>query len=347
MLPIKIDHVKVPPIKCQGIKTKLIDFISQNICWSGEGKWIEPFLGSGVVLFNIQPQRAIIADSNPHIIKFYQDIQSGKITPTIARDFLKEQHVFLSKTDDTKDSYYYEVRRRFNENPNSLDFLFLSRACFNGMMRFNKSGGFNVPFCRKPDRFRQGYITKITNQIAWIQEIMVGKDWTFVHQDWRKTISEVKKDDFLYLDPPYIGRYADYFNQWSEEEASDLANNINEIGCGYALSMWASSQHRVNNHLKEWDGEVITQSHFYHLGATENLRNSIEEALCIKPGFIHRGDKDEIPVRYEQGENKKIIKPKDDKDKISIRYEQKESTKIIKFTEEDNNKNDVIIIKFT
>lgn len=146
MLPINIEHVKVPPIKCQGIKTKLINFISTSIEWNGEGRWIEPFLGSGTVVFNIQPQRATIADSNPHIIKFYQDIQNNVITPEQVREYLYEQGELLSQTGDGADSYFYEVRSRFNENPNSLDFLFLSRSCFNGMMRFNKKGGFNVPF---------------------------------------------------------------------------------------------------------------------------------------------------------------------------------------------------------
>ena len=70
MLPLQINHVKIPPIKCQGIKSKLINFITSNISWNGEGRWVEPFLGSGVVLFNVQPERALIGDSNPHIINF-------------------------------------------------------------------------------------------------------------------------------------------------------------------------------------------------------------------------------------------------------------------------------------
>lgn len=300
MLPINIDHVKAPPIKCQGIKTKLVNFIFENIKWDGQGRWIEPFLGSGVVLFNLQPKRALITDSNPHIIKFYQEIQSGKITPSIVKSFLEEQNELLSKTGKSTDSYYYEVRRRFNEHHSSLDFLFLSRACFNGMMRFNSKGGFNVPFCRKPDRFRQGYITRIINQIKWVQEVMKDKDWVFKHQDWRDTISVVNKDDFVYLDPPYIGRNADYFNKWEEEEASTLAIEVQKIDCGFALSMWASNRYRTNDHLDEWDGDIVLQSHFYHLGATEELRNKVEEALLVKKGFLYSAKEGEnIPIRID------------------------------------------------
>lgn len=297
MLPLQINHVRVPPIKCQGIKTKLINFITTNISWDGNGRWVEPFIGSGVVLFNVQPERALISDSNPHIIKFYQDIQNRIITPELVRTYLFEQGEKLSKTGVGPDSYFYEVRRRFNENPNSLDFLFLSRACFNGVMRFNKKGGFNVPFCKKPDRFRQAYITKITNQVAWVAEIMEGKDWVFRHQDWRATLTNLEESDFVYLDPPYIGRFADYYNQWNEDDASDLAVTVQDLSAGYALSMWASSEFRNNTYLEQWHGEMVIQGHFYHMGATEKLRNEINEALVIKDGYIYRGNITEIPIR--------------------------------------------------
>ena len=60
----------IPPIKIQGIKSKIVPEIQNNLTWNKEGKWIEPFLGSGVVLFNIQPNTAVLSDTNPHIINF-------------------------------------------------------------------------------------------------------------------------------------------------------------------------------------------------------------------------------------------------------------------------------------
>lgn len=318
MLPLQINHVKIPPIKCQGIKSKLINFITSNISWNGEGRWVEPFLGSGVVLFNVQPERALIGDSNPHIINFYQQIQNGNITPDIVREYLYEQGQQLEQTGVDASSYYYEVRKRFNENPNALDFLFLSRACFNGVMRFNKKGGFNVPFCKKPERFRQAYITKIVNQVGWVSEIMQGKDWTFVHQDWRETLSDLTTRDFVYLDPPYIGRFADYYNQWSEEDANDLARITQKLDSGYALSMWASSEFRTNDYLEQWNGEVITQGHFYHMGATENLRNEINEALVISPEYLFTGNPKEIPIRGNNNDEEKQEQQK------NLRFEQME-----------------------
>lgn len=281
-LPKKISKIYVPPLKTQGIKTKLVPFIGDAIEWNGKGKWIEPFLGSGVVLFNIQPERALVSDSNPHIIKLYKKIQSGDINASIVKDFLKDEGEKLLKTDG---EYYYDVRKRFNENHSSLDFLFLNRSCFNGMMRFNKNGGFNVPFCKKPDRFRQAYITKISNQITNIQSIMKGKDWEFVNADWSVILERANVEDFVYLDPPYIGRSAGYFNSWEEDEAEELARQTQLMDCGWGLSMWKENKYRKNEHLLSWIGEERTKEHFYHLGSSEKLRSSMVEVLILKEGY--------------------------------------------------------------
>ncbi|MBN1578598.1 MAG: Dam family site-specific DNA-(adenine-N6)-methyltransferase, partial [Chitinispirillaceae bacterium] len=159
------DTLFIPPIKCQGIKSKLVHeirHIANNVRYD---RWIEPFMGSGVVGFNIRPDNAIFADSNPHLIRFYSDLQSGKLTPAIVKLFLQNEGDRLEKTEG---EHYYTIRKRFNEEPNSLDFLFLNRAGFNGMIRFNAKGGFNVPFCKKPTRFAQAYVTKIVNQVKFI-----------------------------------------------------------------------------------------------------------------------------------------------------------------------------------
>jgi len=166
--------VKVPPLKCQGIKTKLVEWIKDHAILEEAGTWIEPFMGSGVVGFNVRPDRAIFADVNPHIVNFYHAIKDGKITVGIAKEFLEKEGALLQKKGE---NHYYEVRERFNKNGNSLDMLFLNRACFNGVMRFNKKGAFNVPFGHKPEYFAKAYITKITNQIKYVADALSQYDW--------------------------------------------------------------------------------------------------------------------------------------------------------------------------
>src|SRR5690606_4894958 len=121
--------------------------------------------------------------------------------------------------------------------------LFLSRSCFNGVMRFNKKGAFNVPFCKKPDRFAKAYVTKIVNQIDRVAEAMEGRDWTFTCADFRETIRQASADDFLYLDPPYVGRHAGYITAWTDSDANDLADLTSDTPAGFALSMWRENRY--------------------------------------------------------------------------------------------------------
>jgi DNA adenine methylase len=254
------------------------------VSWNGEGKWIEPFLGSGVVLFNLSPKRAIAADSNPHIISFYQEIQTKNITALKVKSFLEREGSLLQHRGQ---EYYYEVRDRFNSNHDPLDLLFLSRACFNGIMRFNKSGEFNVPFNHKTNRFSKSYITKIVNQVKWVSETISGKDWQFACADWRDTFKVCEEQDFAYLDPPYFGRHTDYVGCWSREDMLALMHAIGLLSCGYALSLWKKNMYRTNTLIDECFGHHVVRvfSHDYFVGPTMNLRHEIEEALIIKPGF--------------------------------------------------------------
>ena len=80
--------VFVPPIKSQGIKTKLVPWIRALVPES-EGRWIEPFLGTGVVAFNAGFKRALLSDTNPHIINFYRQLQEGAISPERVRSYLE------------------------------------------------------------------------------------------------------------------------------------------------------------------------------------------------------------------------------------------------------------------
>jgi DNA adenine methylase len=284
-LPKVLNKVKVPPVKCQGIKTKLVKFILSSIRWDGRGRWVEPFVGSGVVAFNLAPEKALLADTNIHIVRLYQDIATGQITPSIVKEFLEHEGDLLLTRGET---HYYEIRSRFNEKPSSLDFLFLSRAGFNGVMRFNKQGGYNVPFCRKPERFRQAYVTKIVNQVAWVSEVMNEKDWTFKVMDWRDTLAEVQAGDFVYADPPYAGRHTDYYTGWTDEDAVELLEQLKALPCGFALSTWKQNKYRSNPHLENISTDLVvkTFSYYYHVGSKEEFRNEIEEALVMSSSNV-------------------------------------------------------------
>jgi len=219
--------VIVPPIKSQGIKTKLVPWIKQCLP-SYKGRWIEPFMGTGVVAFNLAGSRALLADTNPHIVNFYKKIQDGKITGQNVRTYLEQEDILLRGSPNDGYDHYIEVRKRFNSGEFSpFDFLFLSRAGFNGMMRFGKKGNWNIPFCKKPNRFAPAYITKIVNQVN-NAALIIKPQWTLINQSFEKTILEATKDDLIYCDPPYFGRSVDYFNSWTEDNEKKLFDLLKE-----------------------------------------------------------------------------------------------------------------------
>ena len=96
--------VIVPPIKSQGIKTKLVPWINDLVLKSGldhGSRWIEPFFGTGVVGFNAPIDGIhIIGDTNPHIINFYKSIQNGDITHYSMRAYLEKESLLLAAADE-------------------------------------------------------------------------------------------------------------------------------------------------------------------------------------------------------------------------------------------------------
>ena len=272
------EKIYVPPIKIQGIKTKLVPLIKQNVAMQDDSVWIEPFMGSGVVGFNVEPQKAIFADVNPHIIEFYNQIKSGIITPYAVHEFLEHEGKLLEQKDS---EYYYTVRARFNHEHSPLDFLFLNRSCFNGMIRFNRDRNFNVPYGHKPQRFAKAYITKIVNQVAHVQMLLRNHSWDFLCQPFESTIAMAGVNDFIYCDPPYIGRHVDYYDSWDEQSEFALHNALVRSEARFMLSTWDHNDYRKNEYiLSVWnDCEKITRDHFYHVGAKETNRNPVIEAL--------------------------------------------------------------------
>lgn len=271
-------NISIPPIKSQGIKTKLLPAIAEHVPSHLNGRWIEPFMGTGVVGFNLANKQALMCDSNPHLIHFYQSLADGHITALRVRQYLKTAGQALLEEGE---SYYYAVRARFNKTHDPLDFLFLNRACFNGMIRFNRKGEFNTPFCRKPQRFLPAYISKIANQTAATANLIRQRQVVFKCQSFEETIAAGTAKDIIYCDPPYIDRHADYYNRWNADDERRLYDCLASSKSRFILSTWHHNTFRHNQYIEQlWNHfHVVTREHFYHLGGHEHNRNSITEAI--------------------------------------------------------------------
>lgn len=282
-----MNTVTVPPIKSQGIKTKLVPWINDLVLRSGtslHARWIEPFFGTGVVGFN-SPIRGthIVGDTNPHIINFYRDVQSGNITSYSMRAYLERESQLLAIADEGGYAHFREVRDRFNRDHSPYDFIFLSRAGFNGMMRFNRHGDWNIPFCKKSDRFAPAYITKICNQIDQVARIIKRKQWVFSNVSFIDTIEQAQEGDIIYCDPPYFGRYVDYYNGWTEDDERALFEALDHTRAKFILSTWHHNDYRANDMLtRYWNRfNVTTREHFYHGGGHIENRHAMTEALVF------------------------------------------------------------------
>ncbi len=219
------------------------------------------------MVLNVNPERALPDDTNRHMINFYRAVQQGTLSTDTVWEFLQREGDRLLRVGQ---DHYYRVRERFNVDHDPHGFLFLNRSCFSGLIRFNRKGQFNTPFCRKPGRFRAAYVTKRCNQVGRITER-------------RGILDTVNRGEFAYADPPYAGRYTDCYNSWSDEDAACLEDRLKTLPCPFLNSMWSENKYHRNDRLHEAFSEygIRTFSQFYHLAATESLRNRITEALVV------------------------------------------------------------------
>lgn len=222
-----------PVIKWTGSKrsqsSEIIKYFPKEIkCY------YEPFIGGASVLFqllrsDIKVEKYICSDINYTLIKLWKDIQEN---PKELIDSYSTKWHELNKDDDIKrkKEYYYLTRFFFNCFKDSYDFLFLSRTCTNGLIRYNKKGNFNTSF-----HFSRNGIhpDKLSNIIYEWSELV--KDVIFLCQSYEK-IKPVK-NDFIYLDPPYAktkGVYYgsidyDIFWNWLSKQKTSYALSFNGI----------------------------------------------------------------------------------------------------------------------
>ena len=184
--------IKSPFLKWAGRKTSIIKPIKELLPVNAR-RFIEPFVGSGAVFLNTDYLANILADSNADIINLYKVVQSD------GESFVRRcRKVFVPE--NNKEARFYELRDEFNAS-RDLErraelFVYLNRHCYNGLCRYNKSGGFNVPFGRYSNpKCPADEIMEFAEKLSTAR---------LVSQDFRLTLAEAGKGDVVYCDPPYV-----------------------------------------------------------------------------------------------------------------------------------------------
>ena len=273
----------IPPIKIQGKKTKIVPKIMEI----ADGllsehpeidTWVEPFLGSGVVAFNCpgRIKKVIVNDINPHIIKFYKGVADGTITPDRIREVFDIHNQNLLK--DGYD-YYNRIKDRFNRSFDTMDFLFLTRTGFNGVMRFNNSGKWNVPFCKLNNRLSKNVIDDLASSVDELSRLFKSKDFTFCNRSFEEVIATAPENSIFYCDPPYYGLQVQYFKGWGKEDEIRLNEMLKDKM--FIYSTWLEDGIRENMMINEYWGEyeIEGKKHKYNVAEKAEKRNQVTEGL--------------------------------------------------------------------
>ena len=187
--------------------------------------YYEPFLGSGAILGHLTPQKAVGADINKPLISLWKELQSNP--EKMANDY-REKWDALQKKGHT---YFYEVRDKFNKDQSPFDFLFLTRTCVNGLIRYNKNGEFNNSL----HHTRSGIHPDRLEKIIFDWSSTVG-GYKFIDHDYKKATFSAKDGDFIYLDPPYFNTGTRYFGVIDYESFLGYLEELNQRGIRFALS---------------------------------------------------------------------------------------------------------------
>ncbi|MBS1941100.1 MAG: DNA adenine methylase [Bacteroidetes bacterium] len=156
-------------------------------------RYIEPFLGSGAVLATVAPQSGLGSDTFKPLVEIWQMLSSN---PEGLIEWYAERRALLSSM--TKEDAYLKVRASYNAKPNGADFLFLTRTCYGGVVRFRKADGFMSTPCGAHTPIPTTSFAKRAHE--WATRM---KYSTFEHLDYREAFDLARRGDFIYCDPPY------------------------------------------------------------------------------------------------------------------------------------------------
>ena len=204
------DKVKLKPlIKWSGGKTDEINKFKEYIPDKYD-TYLEPFIGGGAVYFYLSPKKAVISDVHPELIDLYKAVKNKKS---------KEIYKFMEKHPN-EEKIYYEIRDKM-EIKSYLDsakrFYYQRKTCFRGMLRYNNSGKFNIPFGRYKT-YNYENLKDIRYEKLLSNTEIECKDFSYIFENYNNS------NNFMFLDPPYGSEFTNYgYCSFGKDEHKSLA----------------------------------------------------------------------------------------------------------------------------
>ncbi|MCL1051762.1 Dam family site-specific DNA-(adenine-N6)-methyltransferase [Shewanella abyssi] len=263
-------------LKWAGGKFKLIEFLKGHLP-QGD-RLVEPFVGAGSVFLNTDYGRYLLCDINQDLINLYKIVQSDP------EKYIKAAKALFVPEMNQKEAYY-KVRTSFNETKDpfkrSVYFLYMNRHGFNGLCRYNRKGGFNVPFgSYKKPYFPENEIRAFSIKAQCAEFRCIG---------YEQAIDMTENGDVVYCDPPYA-------------PLSSTASFTTYVGSGFSLDDQALLARKSRHTAIERGIPVLISNHdipltreLYH-GATFD---SIKVQRNISQKGSSRKKVDELMALYD------------------------------------------------
>ena len=266
-----------PVVKWVGGKRQLLNDIVPLIPKSYT-TYVEPFIGGGALLFDIQPKKAIINDFNKELINIY------KIVKTTPHELilLLEEHARLNS-----EEYFYEIRaldrsplyEQLSSVEKAARIIYLNKTCYNGLFRVNQSGQFNSPY----GKYKNPSIVNMPVILA-MSKYFNENNIHITDGDYKAALKNLKKGTFVYFDPPYMpisssssftGYTENGFNEQKQIELKNECDKLNSKGIKFLLS---NSDHPFLRELYK-DYEITTVSAKRSINSNASKRGEINEIL--------------------------------------------------------------------
>ena len=278
-----------PFLKWAGGKTQLINDIERTLpteITKEKFTYIEPFVGSGAVLFwmlNNFPklEKAVINDINEDLINTYKTIASNPKELISILEILQNEFHLLEGNEDNKKLYYYQKRELYNtrdeeQSGQAALFIFLNRTCFNGLYRVNSKNLYNVPMggYKKPTICDKENILAVSNALQKV-EILNG--------DFEQTLNYANKNSLFYFDPPYkplsetssFNSYAkDEFNDSEQVRLKDFCLKLDALNHTWILS---NSDVKGKNENDNFFDDLYSDFNIQRVDARRNINANPEK----------------------------------------------------------------------
>lgn len=219
-------------------------------------EYVEPFIGGGAVLFNLQPKNAVINDFNTELINVYNVIKNE----------LDGLIIDLKKHKNNSD-YFYELRsldrnddfKELSQVQRASRIIYLNKTCFNGLYRVNNAGEFNAPFGRYKN-------PNIVNEptLKAVNKFLNTNNITINNGDYTTVLKDTTEKSFVYLDPPYhpisessnfTGYIQGGWNIYDQIELRKACDELNKKGVKFLLSN--SSANFIKDQYKDYNISIV------------------------------------------------------------------------------------------